>query len=597
MRIDIPSPSGEISNKSMSHKLRQFPEIIKKCLFLPVALSVSGLLFFSCSDEKPPVTKEIVEVPEKMDDKVKGLIKKSLNYAASENGRLDDSLLLYQWPALAFVYKEKNFSPIWCSTQQWLPRADSLFGFLDELKYFSLYPQDYHAPLLKKIKSILDADSLAQGDRKDAVLWAHADMLLSDALVNIIHDLKLGRLPKDSITLRKDSALTVVFITGKFNELISGLSLQYILSSLEPTHKGYRELKAGIKNFVDSADFSETTRVVFPVNDSIEFKTTLIRRLFELGFVDSAGATPDSAQLAAILKKIQKSNRLTVDGKIGLQTIRALNLSDLEKFKQIAITLDRYKMLPEKMPEKYVWVNIPSYTLRLIKNDTVVIVSRIVVGKPKTRTPVLSSTISELITYPQWNIPQSIIVKEILPALKKNPGYLAKKGYSLFDNKGEEVDPYSVDWSKYKKGIPYRIIQGSGDDNALGILKFNFPNKYAVYLHDTNQRFYFGLDTRALSHGCVRVQEWEKMALFILNNEIEFASDNKNKVKAVPVDSLAHWLRVKEKHSIPVRNRIPIFIRYFTCEAINGRIIFFEDIYDEDKQLAEQLFANKNPVE
>ncbi len=582
----------------MNRKPLNVPGISVLLSFLLAGLSISSLLFSSCRDKKPLVTKEIVEMPEKMDEKVKGLIKKSLNYAAAENGRLNDSLLLYQWPALAVVYKEKSFVPLWSSMQHWLPQADSLFDCLDELKYYGLYPQDYHAPVLKKIKSRLDADSLLLGDRKDAVLWAHADMLLSDALVNIMHDVKFGRLPEDSITLRKDSALTELFVTGKFNAITSGLSLHYLISSLEPKHKEYHELKAGLKNFLDSADFSETTRVAFPAVDSAEFKTTLIRRLFELGFVDSAGAAPDSSRLAAILKKFQKSNRLTVDGKIGWQTIRALNLSDREKFKRIAITLDRYKMLPENMPEKFVWVNIPSYTLKLIKNDTIVISSRIVVGKPKTRTPVLTSAVSELITYPQWNIPQSIIVKEILPALKKDPGYLARKGFGLFDNKGEEVDPYSVDWSKYKRGVPYRIIQGSGDDNALGVLKFNFPNKYAVYLHDTNQRFYFGLDTRALSHGCVRVQQWEKLALFIMNNEIETANGNiKTKSKPVPVDSLRHWLQVKEKHSIPVRNRIPLFIRYFTCEADNGRIIFFEDIYDEDKQLAEQLFASKKPEE
>ena len=135
------------------------------------------------------------------------------------------------------------------------------------------------------------------------------------------------------------------------------------------------------------------------------------------------------------------------------------------------------------------------------------------------------------------------------------------------------------------------MVQGSGDDNALGVLKFNFSNKYSVYLHDTNQRSFFGMDSRALSHGCVRVQEWEKMALYIINNEN--AVNVNARPKPVPVDSLTRWLVTKEKHSIAIRAKVPVFIRYFTCEVNNGQIDFFEDIYNEDKKMTELLFANK----
>jgi murein L,D-transpeptidase YcbB/YkuD len=183
-------------------------------------------------------------------------------------------------------------------------------------------------------------------------------------------------------------------------------------------------------------------------------------------------------------------------------------------------------------------------------------------------------------------------VKEFLPALKKNPGYLAKKGFSLLGHENEEVDPYFVDWSKFKNSIPYKIVQGSGDDNALGIMKFNFPNKYAVYLHDTNQRYLFAQSTRALSHGCVRVQEWEKLSDYILKNDSSLAKANniKNFTKR---DSVITWLEKKEKHYIPVRNRIPVFIRYFTCSAKDGKIVFYDDIYDEDRRLGERYFTKK----
>lgn len=266
-----------------------------------------------------------------------------------------------------------------------------------------------------------------------------------------------------------------------------------------------------------------------------------------------------------------------------------MNMNDREKFIRIAISMDKYKMLPEKMPSRYVWVNLPGYQMQVIESDSVKLVSKVICGKPLTRTPVLTSAISELITYPQWVPPPSIIIKEILPAVKKNPKYLAKRGFSLVNSKGEEVNPDSVDWSKYSKTIPYRVVQGSGDANALGILKFAFNNKYAVYLHDTNQRYLFGLAMRALSHGCVRVQEWEKLASYIIRNDCL----NDSKTSKTRIDSMQRWLQKKQKHSIIIRNKLPVFIRYITCEGKEEGIVFYDDIYGDDKMLREKYFSRK----
>lgn len=240
------------------------------------------------------------------------------------------------------------------------------------------------------------------------------------------------------------------------------------------------------------------------------------------------------------------------------------------------------------MPEQYIFVNIPSYYLRLVQNDTVVLKSRVVVGKPITRTPIITSAINNMITYPKWTIPESIIKKEILPGLKNDPGYTLRKGYSIVDEEGNEINPYTVKWAKYKQGIPYKVVQGSGDDNALGVLKFNFPNKYSVYLHDTNQRYLFSNKKRALSHGCVRVQAWNELAKFILRN------DSLNSKNAIPLDSLDTWLATKQKKYVPVRRPIPVFIRYFTCDVSNeGKLVFYEDVYGEDETIREKIFAGK----
>ena len=160
--------------------------------------------------------------------------------------------------------------------------------------------------------------------------------------------------------------------------------------------------------------------------------------------------------------------------------------------------------------------------------------------------------------------------------------------FLVVDELGNEVDPSTIKWSQYKDYIPFKVVQGSGDDNALGILKFNFPNKYSVYLHDTNQRYLFSNKKRALSHGCVRVQAWDSLAIFILRN------DSLRGKNAVPVDSLQTWLATKQKKYIPVRKPIPLFIRYFTCDVnAEGKLVFYEDIYEEDMKLRETVFANK----
>lgn len=555
---------------------------------LPVFLFIAGL-FAACHGTKHPPSHDIAATPEELSKKITGNIQSSLAFALDHDGMIDDSVRL-SYPVLVNdIYEKKQFATLWTGLEQWKPLGDSLLQFIEKAKLYGLFPDDYHLwPLILARQKIV-ADSLGQADRKDAIIWANTELMLTDAFVHIVNDLKLGRLPQDSVTLRKDSVLPPAFCFDQL-ALLQHHSLKQVLEALEPGHEGYRELKAGIRNFLDSADNRIFTPVPFPREKSPDFKKNLQKRLYEGGFLAYDSLEADSAQLVEAIKKFQRSKSITVDGRVGDETVRLLNTSDRDRFIRIAITLDRYKLLPEKLPSRYVWVNLPGYTMKFFENDSLQLVSKIICGKPVTRTPLLSSAISELVTYPQWTIPNSIIVKEILPALKRDPGYLARKGFSLIDSKGDEVDPFTVEWSRYSKGIPYKVVQGSGDDNALGVLKFNFPNRYAVYLHDTNQRYLFAQTTRSLSHGCVRVQDWQKLAYSIVRYDHR---DELTKTPSPQEDSLTAWLVRKEKHHIPVRNRLPVYIRYFTCEGKNGRIMFYDDVYGEDKGLQEKYFAGK----
>lgn len=551
--------------------------------FIIIVIAIS---LFSCKNAKHPPGSDMANSPEQLVEKTANNIQKTIEFAIANGGDIGDSVLLDNARLAQLIYEKNQFASLWGSKESWKPAGDSLLKFIRDAKLYGLFPEDYHFALLDSVNKKFLLDSLGKTFRNDAALWAKADVLLTDAFLRIVRDVKLGHLPNDSVFVRKDSVLSDSFYTTKLDEILQRAAITETIAGLEPRHEGYHLLKAGIKKFLDSADYRIFTKV--PTSKDPAFKKILQTRLYEAGYIAFDSTQADSSQLVAAIKKFQKQKSITVDGVAGEGTIRLLNTSDADRFVRIVITLDRYKLLPSKLPDQYIWVNLPSFYLKLQDKDTVKLVSKIVCGKAITRTPILTSSISELITYPQWTIPTSIIVKEILPAVKRNPGYLSKKGFSLIDSKGNEVDPYSVNWSKYNKGIPYKVVQGSGDANALGVLKFNFPNKYAVYLHDTNQRYLFGVPVRTLSHGCVRVQEWEKLATYIIRRDRPEVDG-----KVAMLDSMNSWLSRKEKHSIPIRNRLPVYIRYFTCEGKATGIVFYDDIYGEDKMIRAKYYAGK----
>jgi murein L,D-transpeptidase YcbB/YkuD len=541
------------------------------------------IVFGSCRERNRLTEKEIVKEPAEINKSATDIIKESLSELSS--GDIEGFSHLKNVPFLKNIYGDNNYVPLWTGGGKWNANGDSLYKLIDSSRYFGLFPKDYYSTELAGLRKRLLFDTTSKEDKLDAVLWAKTDLLLTDAFIQIIRDLKNGRILHDTTVLKKDTLITGNFINEQLQSF-KNKSIPEFAFALEPVHSGYRNLKKALRTFLEKADFRSYTYV--NPKDSINLEKSTLQRLVEDSITVDSTANTDSLKLISAIRKYQKLKGIKPDGKLTSSIISNLNNTDSEKFIRIAITLDRYKQLPEKLPSQYIWVNIPEYYMYLKENDTVRLKSKIVVGKPITHTPILSSAITDMITYPQWTIPTSIIKKEILPGLKKDPGYTLKRGYSLIDKEGNVIDPYFVDWTRYETGIPYKVVQGSGDDNALGVMKFNFSNKYSVYLHDTNQRYLFSKKARALSHGCVRVQNWDSLAYFILRN------DSLTSKKALPADSLNKWLALKEKHIIPVRKRIPLFIRYFTCDAKDNKVVFYEDIYGDDHRLKEKFFANKN---
>ena len=562
--------------------------MLKKLNFIKIFLIPLLLFFAACNNHKTIKQKEIVKAPEKMDDQISDNLQSVLDFAKSSGGKINDSIQLHELKFVDAFYTKNNFKGVWSKTEVWNPVADSMFEFIKNAKYYGLYPEDYHFVELKNLRSKIEADSLT---RMDAVAWTKADLLLTDAFMKTLKDLKEGRIVDDSVSIVAKKDAVDSFFLPKFQKALSLQSVTSVFETVEPKNVFYDSLKKMLPAFVDNMDTQKYLYVDYPYIDTIQFYKNLHKRLLQSGIGSDSTELPDSVTLSKEVKKYQKKHKLTVDGKPGEETVRTLNSYDYEKFRRIAITLDRYKTLGE-MPESFLVVNIPAFALEVWDSDSVVLESKVIVGKPTTPTPLLTSAISNMVTYPNWTIPESIIKKDILPALKVNPGYLASKGFILVDYHGNPVDPYKVNWSKYKTGIPWKVVQESGYENALGIFKFNFNNPYFVYLHDTNQRYLFSNSYRALSHGCVRVQNWEALAFYIAKKDSLAAK--KGQRISYNADSIKTWIANEDRKTIMVKKRLPLFIQYFTCEAKNDKIVFYNDIYNKDQFLEEKYLADKS---
>ncbi len=553
-------------------------------IFLVVIIFLVGN---SCKQKHAANEPKVVMTAEQMDEAISQNIKAVLLFAAENEGKITDSIQLKLFELTNAFYEQNNYENIWSKKGDWLRISDSLFHFLSHAKELGLYPESYHLKELESIRLQFTSDTIAT---KDATLWTKADLMLTDAFMNLVKDVKEGRLVDDSISIIHQTNFKDSLFIKTLKDAIQLQEVNKPLLLLEPNHPEYAMLRASMKSFLKKMDTTEYELIQFPYKDSLDFVKKIFRRIAPNDSNSIKNIVPSEQVFIKEIKRYQQQNNLTVDGKVGAEVVNNLNLTDQNKFLRIAITLDRYKLLPA-LPQSFIWVNIPGYYLRVWDHDTVALWSKVIVGKPNTRTPELTSLISDLVTYPKWTIPQSIIRKDILPQLKIDPGYLERKGFSLVDAKGETVNPYTINWNKYSKGIPWNVVQGSGDDNALGVLKFNFNNPYSVYLHDTNQRYLFQNSNRALSHGCVRVADWQGLSYFIARYDSAGMSSSQR--IAYNEDSIKRWIAQKDRKRIIIKNKLRLFISYYTCVGKNDEVIFYKDIYREDEKLAKKYFGKQ----
>lgn len=481
------------------------------------------------------------------------------------------------------LYREVNYELVWDLDSN---RKD-LISILEDSYYDGLNPKDYHIDFIKEYDIELEGENQLECKRV-----ALADIIMTDALLTYSFHMIQGKVnptqldPNWNYSQRPlpDSAELRIWYRLQTQSLKEGVN--NIRSELPM----YRKLRYWFAKY-DSVQKSggEINQIQYPgtplrLGDSLEVIGELKRHLS----MHSNTLSYDEdymfdTVLETSLKEFQKHNGLDNDGVAGKKTFEALNMTIAERMDILRINMERCRWLNNDIPEEFLLVNIADFHLYIFRSRIMDYSSRVVVGKEHHETPVFTSDIKYVVFNPTWTVPYSIASKELLPKLKQDRNYLNNKNMTLIRG-GKTVDPSTVDFSQYsEKNFPFTIRQEPGSNNALGRMKFIFPNHHAVYLHDTPSKAYFNKSERAFSHGCVRVQNPEILAEQLLGNK----GYNQKKIKDV-LDS-------EKTQNVYLKTPMTVMLMYWTCYefAEDGKMYFYRDIYGRDPKILNELKENR----
>lgn len=472
---------------------------------------------------------------------------------------------------LYYFYGARHFEPLWLSEDgqgkiTFSQSAQKIISVFEEAHLTGLNPNNYLTD---------DIDLELIGAEPEAM--ARLETAFSAAAIRYAQDTYGGRInPRKvsgSITLKPNR----IDEASMLLRLASASDPAQILFDLEPEHREFIALKSALAGFYDGI---REEPVMVPEGKTLRLgmndpRVPLIRKRLGIDLPEAAGNAYNDVLVTAV-EKFQQELGLTVDGITGPATIAALNGGSAVSKADIVANMERWRWMPRDLGDFKVFVNIPEFRLAVMRGDEVLHSTRVVVGKPKFKTPVFSDEIEHVVVNPYWNVPSSIAKNEIAPKLLQNPGYISRNNMELLAG-GRVVDASAVDWSSTSVS-QFRIRQRPGRGNALGTVKFLFPNQHSVYLHDTPSKSLFSRSYRAFSHGCVRVHNpWEfAQALLQFEPKVTIASIESQRGKSERWNNL-------DTH-------VPVHIAYFTLRVSeDGTIRSYGDVYGHNKKLKGML--------
>jgi len=484
-------------------------------------------------------------------------------------------------------YQNRDFLEVWSKNGKISGQGDDFIQQLEDSKFEGLNPVNYH---FDAIQEILESKKgpLKKLSKDELV---DLEFLMSDAFLRFARDLEVGAV--DPATLDSNWMLeeeeSEISYTELLDEIGSGTSVEKQLDLLRPKTDLYQSGREVIRDLYQTLekDTLEWKTVAFEKSlepgDSHEAISGLRQRLIFWEFTDEYEVEDElvfDSKMEEALKKYQETNGMNPDGKIGILTADALNKSPQDLIDIASINLERLRWIPEiTWDDEMVLVNIANYQLDYIQNQDTTLSAKIIVGKEYNESPVFTAPMSYIVFSPYWNIPESIVKDEIMPAVLKNKNYLQEKNMEVVSKSGEPVNERSVDWKvKDMDEFPYLVRQKPGEDNSLGLVKFMFPNEYNIYIHDTPARGLFEQESRALSHGCIRIQYPDEFAKVILNDS-EWTTEK-----------IHEAMKQEEEETVQLDRKIPVVILYLTFWADkSGKANFRQDIYERDLTLLKAL--------
>lgn len=491
------------------------------------------------------------------------------------------------------LYTQLFFVPVWMSENAPSPAAKALFMHIKNdhtlNKNGKLYQdtlrlegkvQDvyaYNGKLVEKVDLEFKISQLYKAYTDYAYLgsinWGAFQARISNLIVNgVSTEWILHRPQVDAIAMVEKAALG----EDLGNALQKATPTQYHYRALQKEVQKYREIKAN--GGWPTVSLNKTLK---PGNRA-EGVLALRERLTVTGdYVpcdESDEGTVYDTCLKDAVKHFQLRNGLNDDGEVGPITLAALNKTVEERIETMLLNLDRIKWLNVPHSKRHIIINIPDFMLYFEEDGELRQSIRTIVGTPKNPTPIFSNTVKTIVLNPQWNVPKSIIQNEMIPQLLRNPNAMSKDKIEIYNGWGKDaslVNPYSVNWSKYRhsKHMPFRFAQTAGTHNALGKVKFLFPNKFSVYMHDTPTKHLFEKDKRAFSHGCIRLQQPRELLK-------TFSTFNDN----VDFERSQEILKGKKKAYLALQNRVPVDVIYLTSWVdYDGKLQFRNDVYHYDE--------------
>lgn len=481
---------------------------------------------------------------------------------------------------LTDLYQKRDLKPAWVTKDGPDNRAGILLSVLDSASSEGLDPASYQVSLLHKWWDKRDVESLAK-----------LDILLTLELASYVGDVREGRIIPKSVEPKlfataHDVDIDVVALT---KQALEAPDLLAFLKAQPPQHRYYRALISALAHYRKIQQNGGWPSI--PAGKTLEIGTNdprvtnMRKRLSITGEYTGAApvATIYDKELEQAVKLFQEQHYLTPDGKAGKATIAAMNVSAEDRAKQIIINLERWRWTSRDMEGTQIFINIAAFHLSGLTDENIDIRMPVIVGSDYHMTPVFSDSIKYLEFNPYWNIPASIAENEYLPQLQKNLNALSAKHIRIFSKDEVEIDPNSVDWKNVSKKemARYRLRQDPGPWNALGTVKFIFPNPYSVYLHDTPNHAPFSQQDRAMSHGCIRLSQPHELAAYVLGK-----GDN-----SWTLERVIQVVAAKERKVVRLNKPMPVHILYRTVVATpDGIVRFGGDVYGRDKLLAKALF-------